>query len=113
VTPFNTTPGVKPETDIDVAVPTTGAPTAKLAVYVPADYGLDFGAAPGTKIGDAVLGAQGPVPAHDQGTREALRAASTAPGGCVREDTTSEFGPGLVLQPKKYLVAGRRRSPVG
>jgi len=53
VTPYGTAAGAKADTDIDLFVPETAAPTAKIAVYVPAGFNLDLSGTPGTKIGDA------------------------------------------------------------
>ncbi|MFL5953875.1 MAG: hypothetical protein ACJ76I_07190 [Gaiellaceae bacterium] len=53
ITPFSTTAGAKADTDIDVFVPDTAAPTAKIAIYVPTGFDLDLSGAPGAKIGDA------------------------------------------------------------
>ena len=53
VTPYATVAGAKADTDIDLFVPETSAPTAKVAVYVPAGFDLNLSGAPNTKIGDA------------------------------------------------------------
>jgi hypothetical protein len=53
ITPFSTASGAKADTDIDLFVPETSAPTAKVAIYVPSGFDLDLSGAPGTKIGDA------------------------------------------------------------
>src|SRR6185312_1246252 len=53
ITPYATAAGAKADTDIDVFVPETAAPTAKIAVYVPTGFDLDLSGVPATKIGDA------------------------------------------------------------
>ena len=46
VTPYATVAGAKADTDIDLFVPETSAPTAKVAVYVPAGFDLNLSGAP-------------------------------------------------------------------
>jgi hypothetical protein len=53
ITPFSTASGAKADTDIDLFVPETSAPTAKVAIYVPSGFDLDLSGAPGAKIGEA------------------------------------------------------------
>jgi hypothetical protein len=60
VLPFVTTPGAVAPTAIDLSVPTTAAPTAKVAVYVPAGYVLDLTAPAGTKVGGGTVQLVGP-----------------------------------------------------
>src|SRR5207247_2498449 len=49
ISPFSTVAGAKADTDISVFVPETAAPTAKIAVYVPAGFDLDLSGALGAK----------------------------------------------------------------
>lgn len=60
VQPFPASLGAKADTDIDLAIPETEAPTAKIQVYVPAGYTVDLSAAPGKALGnvDATLNAK-------------------------------------------------------
>jgi hypothetical protein len=51
VTSYNSAPGAKADTDIDLSLPASAGTTAKFAVYAPTGTALDVSAAPGGQVG--------------------------------------------------------------